>query len=574
MFCEKFVDKMSAVVFQSWSTAAFFVVVCVFSKFITQKKRENEKMKKNYWLLLMSLFIVLFGSAAVASADEKTPDDQFRVGMETAYAPFNWTQTNDRNGAVPKSGDSNSYAGGYDVQMAKKIAEGLDKDLVVVPIQWDGLVPALNSGKIDAIVAGMSPTEERRKEIDFTDPYYESDLVVVTRTDSDYADANSLDDFNGAKITAQLNTFHYSVIDQIPGVDKQQAQKDFSAMRVALSSGIIDGYVSERPEGITASNVNDDLTMVEFDEGNGFDTSPEDIQVAVGMRQGDPDLNQVNDILSDIPEDERTQIMDQAVEDQPSSSDDEDEEEESGGLLATFKDIITQYGTLFLKGAGLTLVIAIISTIAGTIIGLLIGIFRTVPESESPIIRGLQKIANGILRIYIEVFRGTPMMVQAMVIFYGLALLFSIDMNRTLAALLIVSVNTGAYMAEIVRGGIFAVDEGQFEAAQAIGMTHGQTMRKVILPQAIRNILPAIGNETVINIKDTAVLSVISVGDLFFQGTAAAGTNLLFFQTFTIVGAIYLVMTLSATGLLRLMEKKMDGPNSYTKIDETNTGHE
>lgn len=531
-------------------------------------------MKKNYWLLLMSLFIVLFTGSAVASADEKTPDDQFRVGMETAYAPFNWTQTDDRNGAVPKSGDSNSYAGGYDVQMAKKIAEGMDKELVIVPIQWDGLVPALNSGKIDAIVAGMSPTEERRKEIDFTDPYYESDLVIVTRKDSDYAGAKSLNDFKGAKITAQLNTFHYSVIDQIPGVEKQQAQKDFSAMRVALSSGIIDGYVSERPEGITASNVNDDLTMIEFDKGEGFDTAPEDIQVAVGMRQDDPDLSQVNDILSDISEDERTQIMDQAVKDQPSSSDSADEEEESSGLLATFKDIISQYGTLFLKGAGLTLVIAIISTLAGTIIGLLIGIFRTIPESESPILRGLQKIANVILRIYIEVFRGTPMMVQAMVIFYGLALLFSIDMNRTLAALLIVSVNTGAYMSEIVRGGIFAVDEGQFEAAQAIGMTHGQTMRKVILPQAIRNILPAIGNETVINIKDTAVLSVISVGDLFFQGTAAAGTNLLFFQTFTIVGVIYLVMTLSATGLLRLMEKKMDGPNSYTKLDETNTGHE
>lgn len=532
-------------------------------------------MTKNYWLLLVSLFMVLFGGTAMANADEQTPDDQFRVGMETSYAPFNWTQTNDENDAVPKSGDSSSYAGGYDVQMAKKIAEGMDKDLVVVPVEWDGLVPALKSGKIDGIVAGMSPTEERREEIDFTDPYYESDLVTVTRKDSEYADAKTLNDLSGAKITAQLNTFHYSVIDQIPGVDKQQAQDDFSAMRVALSSGIIDGYVSERPEGITATNVNDDLTMVDFDEGEGFETAPEDIQVAVGMRQDDPDVSTVNDILSGISQDERTEIMDQAVEDQPSSSNDSDDEEESsGGLFATFGDIISQYGTLFLRGAGLTLLIAVFSTIAGTIVGLLIGIFRSLPDSESPLLRGLQKIANGILRIYIEVFRGTPMMVQAMVIFYGVALLFSIDMNRTVAALLIVTINTGAYMSEIVRGGIFAVDDGQFEAAQAIGMTHGQTMRKVILPQAIRNILPAIGNESVINIKDTAVLSVISVGDLFFQGSAAAGTNLLFFQTFTIVGAIYLVMTLSATGLLRLMEKKMDGPNSYTKIEETTTGHE
>ncbi|HIZ53754.1 MAG TPA: ABC transporter permease subunit, partial [Candidatus Enterococcus avicola] len=113
----------------------------------------------------------------------------------------------------------------------------------------------------------------------------------------------------------------------------------------------------------------------------------------------------------------------------------------------------------------------------------------------------------------------------------------------------------------------FSVDDGQFEAAQAIGMTHGQTMNKVVLPQVLRNILPAIGNEAVINIKDTAVLSVISVGDLFFQGTAASGTNLQFFQTFTIIGAMYLVMTLTATGLLRLLEKKMDGPTAYKKSD-------
>ncbi len=149
------------------------------------------------------------------------------------------------------------------------------------------------------------------------------------------------------------------------------------------------------------------------------------------------------------------------------------------------------------------------------IIGLLVGIFRTLPLSENPVGRFLQRIVNGLLTIYIEVFRGTPMMVQAMVIFYGTALAFGVSMNRTLAAVLIVSINTGAYMSEIVRGGIFAVDDGQFEAAQAIGMTHWQTMIKVVLPQVMRNILPATGNEIIINIKDTAVLSVISVADLF-----------------------------------------------------------
>ena len=281
------------------------------------------------------------------------------------------------------------------------------------------------------------------------------------------------------------------------------------------------------------------------------------------MRKNDPLVQEVNQILAGISAEERTAMMDAAIKNQPSAN-----KSEETTLLSSFKKIMDDYGILFLKGAGLTLFIAIFSTIAGTIIGLLVGVFRTIPISDNPVTRFFQKLGDILLTIYIEVFRGTPMMVQAMVIFYGLALAFGIDLNRTVAALLIVSINTGAYMSEIVRGGIFAVDRGQFEAAQAIGMTHSQTMGKVVLPQVIRNILPAIGNETVINIKDTAVLSVISVTDLFFQGTAAAGTNYQFFQTFLIVGVIYLVMTLTATRLLRLMEKKMDGPSAYIKVEE------
>ena len=520
-------------------------------------------MKKRMTLFLLMSFIASFliGSTSVM-ADDKTPENQLRVGMETAYA-------SDKNGAVPKSGDKGAFAGGYDVEIAKRVAEEMGRELVIVPTQWDGLVPALESGKIDAIIAGMSPTEERRQQIDFTDAYYESHLVVVTRQNSPYAEATSINDFAGAKITGQLNTFHYTVVEQIPDVVYQDPMKDFSAMRVALDSGIIDGYVTERPEGVRATSVNDKFKMIEFSEEDGFQTNPEDVQIAIGMRKNDPLVQEVNQILAGITAEERTAMMDTAIKNQPSAN-----KSEETTLLSSFKKIIDDYGILFLKGAGLTLFIAIFSTIAGTIIGLLVGVFRTIPISDNPLTRFFQKLGDGLLTIYIEVFRGTPMMVQAMVIFYGLALAFGIDLNRTVAALLIVSINTGAYMSEIVRGGIFAVDRGQFEAAQAIGMTHSQTMGKVVLPQVIRNILPAIGNETVINIKDIAVLSVISVTDLFFQGTAAAGTNYQFFQTFLIVGVIYLVMTLTATRLLRLMEKKMDGPSAYIKVEEVAEGQE
>lgn len=304
--------------------------------------------------------------------------------------------------------------------------------------------------------------------------------------------------------------------------------------------------------------------MLEFPKENGFDASAEDSQVAVGMRKGDPDIEKVNKILAGISQDERTKIMDQAIKDQPAATDSDEQKQD----LLTISKYLESIWRHVLRGAGLTLFIALIGTVVGTTLGLLIGVFRTIPDSENPVARFFQKLGNLILSIYIEVFRGTPMMVQAMVIFYGLALAFGISLDRTVAALFIVSVNTGAYMSEIVRGGIFAVDKGQFEAAQAIGMTHGQTMRKVVIPQVLRNILPATGNEFVINIKDTAVLSVIGVADLFFQGNAASGANFQFFQTFTIVGIMYLVMTFVITRILRVVERKMDGPSAYVKVEE------
>ncbi|MHC5216756.1 ABC transporter permease subunit [Enterococcus sp. LJL128] len=516
---------------------------------------------------LFTLLLGLFFTPLTVKAESSTANGEFRVGMEAGYAPFNWTQTTDANGAVAIPSD-HSYAGGYDVQIAKKVAEGLNKRLVIVKTKWDGLAPALQSGKIDAVIAGMSPTPERKKEIDFSDPYYESNLVIVTRKDSKYANAKSLTDFSGAKVTAQLNTFHYTVIDQIPDVQKQQAQADFGAMRTALASGVIDGYVSERPEGVTAESVNPDIKMVEFSEGNGFNTDPADTTIAIGLRKGDPNREKINAILADISPEERTKIMDDAIVDQPAAEGSTDEEQTKPGLISDFKNIISQYGTLFLRGTGTTLLLASIGTIVGTLIGLLIGVIRTIPTAEKKGKRAFQKIFNWLLSAYIEIFRSTPMMVQAMVIYYGIALAFGIDLNRTVAALFIVSINTGAYMSEIVRGGIFSVDKGQFEAAQAIGMTHGQTMTKIVLPQVIRNIMPATGNEFVINIKDTSVLSVISVSDLFFQANSAAGTNYQFFQTFSIVCVIYFVLTFTVTRILRWLENRIDGPSAYIPVEE------
>lgn len=228
--------------------------------------------------------------------------------------------------------------------------------------------------------------------------------------------------------------------------------------------------------------------------------------------------------------------------------------------------IISENGPMFIRGAGLTLYISLIGTIIGSIIGLLVGVIRTVPMPERGTKRYFLRIINAILSVYIEFFRGTPMIVQAMVIYYGSAQAFGLDMNRTVAAIFIVSINTGAYMSEIVRGGIVSIDKGQFEAAQAIGMNHIQTMLNVVLPQVIRNILPATGNEFVINIKDTSVLNVISVSELYFQTKSVAGNNFRYFESFFVACVLYFIMTFTVTRILRYFERKLDGPDDYIML--------
>lgn len=265
-------------------------------------------MKK---ILAILTALALCASLSVAAAEP------FRVGMECDYAPFNWTQAEETETSVPI--ESGGYADGYDVQIARQIADALGRELVIVRTEWDGLTLSLTSGKIDAIIAGMSPTAERAVTIDFSDPYYESDLVVVVRKDSDFAQAKALADLSSAAITAQLNTFHYSVIGQIPDVKQQTAMETFPAMIVALNAGRIDGYVSERPGAVSAVAANPDLTFVSFAEGDGFEASPEDVAIAVGLAKGSELAAPINEILAAISREARQQLMDEAVANQPLS---------------------------------------------------------------------------------------------------------------------------------------------------------------------------------------------------------------------------------------------------------------
>ena len=218
-----------------------------------------------------------------------------------------------------------------------------------------------------------------------------------------------------------------------------------------------------------------------------------------------------------------------------------------------------------LTGVGNTLLIALTSTVAGLALGLLTGVVRTAPMSKNPVLRALHKLLNAIIAIYVEIFRGTPMMVQSMVIYWGYAFATGGDTLPLIpSGILIVSINTGAYMAEIVRGGIISIDRGQFEGAMSIGMTHAQTMFKVIIPQVMRNILPSVSNEFVINIKDTSVLNVIGVTELYYFAGIIKRQNFQTFQTYLVVCILYFILTFTVTRLLRWVERKLDGNENYT----------
>ena len=245
-------------------------------------------------------------------------------------------------------------------------------------------------------------------------------------------------------------------------------------------------------------------------------------------------------------------------------------------LIELFEDVVklwTKYHPMYLNGIKNTLILALVATFIGCVIGLVCGILNTIPYSKNDNIvkRFFLRLIRVIVRVYVEVFRGTPMVLQAVFIYYGLPYFTNNSVRFDdiwLAAILIVSINTGAYMAESVRGGIISIDPGQTEGAKAIGMTHVQTMTNVILPQALRNIMPQIGNNFIINVKDTSVMFIISFTEFFAAHRYIVGVNNMYFPSATIEMIGYLTMTLLASFLLRWVEKLMDGASSYELVQE------
>ena len=237
--------------------------------------------------------------------------------MECAYAPYNWSQTSADGGAVKIAGTS-EYAYGYDVIMAKKMADSMGAELEIHKIEWDGLAPAVVSGKIDAAIAGMSITSERKQAVDFTKPYYYATVVALVKKDSPQAQAKSVADLKGSIATSQLNTIWYDQIDQVPEVTKLPAIDNVPGMIVALRSGKCNLIVTDIPTAKAAAYANNDLVMVTFPEDKGFKTSVEDVEIGIAIKKGNKELaDSMNKVLGSMTADDFNKIMDEAIKKQP-----------------------------------------------------------------------------------------------------------------------------------------------------------------------------------------------------------------------------------------------------------------
>lgn len=259
------------------------------------------------------------GAVSTAPAPSSVQKKVLKVGMECAFAPYNWTQANNSNNAVPISNSPGEYANGYDVMMAKKIADSLGYDLQIVKSEWDGLAPGVASGKLDAAIAGMSITEERKKTVDFTNVYYKASIFALVRSDSKYASAKGLADLKGAKCTSQQNTIWYDMLKQIPGANIQPAMKNVPALIVALTSGKTEVFVTDKPTAMAASYANKSLVMLDFSKGgNDFKASDEDVNLGIAVSKQAPELKDaVNTALKSISDSDRDTIMQTAIKNQP-----------------------------------------------------------------------------------------------------------------------------------------------------------------------------------------------------------------------------------------------------------------
>ncbi len=513
-------------------------------------------------LSFVILFLMLFNPTFFQAKEDyneisQLEDGVLTVGTNCEYAPYEYVVTEEQktDTSIPLKG-TNTYCDGYDMIWLNKIADELNIEVELVTMDFGGLIPALNSGSIDLIAAAMSPTPERREELDFTNKYYSENLVmsIVTLKDGKYADAKNTEDFNGATISSALGTSNEKILNTMEGVNKYKSLEGVSTLINSTTSGLIDGYLTDHDAAEQEVASNDKLMYVDL---NDLYLDPGYTGYAMAAQKDSDDLIQLlNTVIDNVNEDEKNVMMEKAIKNNKKVNG-----EEEKGFLGSSWDLFVKNRSVYFSGILVTLELAIFGTFFGIIFAFILVLMRIqeVHYKDKLLIKIIKKTVNIIAVTYIAIIRGTPMMVQAMVFFYGIASDF---LQPNTAGMIVISFNTAAYVAEILRSGINSMDKGQQEAGRSLGLSNTQVFLNIVIPQTLKNTLPALANQLVLNVKDSSVLSVIAVSELYYSTKQLAASGYEYGEAYFIVAVIYLILTIVLTKLLSLIiKRKVDVDN-------------
>ncbi|NGJ65932.1 ABC transporter permease subunit [Staphylococcus aureus] len=441
---------------------------------------------------------------------------ELRVGLSADYAPMEFEHT--VNGKT-------EYAG-VDIDLAKKIAKDNNLKLKIVNMSFDSLLGALKTGKIDIIISGMTSTPERKKQVDFSDSYMMTKNIMLVKKDkvSEYKD---IKDFNNKKVGAQKGTEQEKIAQTEIENASITSLSRLPDVILALKSGKVEGAVVEKPvaEAYLKQNPKLGISNVKFNE--------EEKDTVIAVPKDSPKLlSQINKTIKEVKD---KGLIDKYMTNAANAMNDD-----SG--------FISKYGSFFLKGIKITILISLIGVALGSILGAFVALMKL-----SKI-----KIISWIASIYIEILRGTPMLVQVFIVFFGITAALGLDISALVCGTIALVINSSAYIAEIIRAGINAVDKGQMEAARSLGLNYRQTMKSVIMPQAIKNILPALGNEFVILIKESSIVSTIGVGEIMFNAQVVQGISFDPFTPLLVAAALYFVLTFVLTRIMNMIEGRLN----------------
>ncbi|MGE7824261.1 ABC transporter substrate-binding protein/permease [Paenibacillus sp. NPDC093718] len=478
------------------------------------------KRKFTAWMTLFMVVVLSFGSIVHAEGEKKT----VILGTSADYAPYEFHKTIDGVDTIV----------GFDIDIAKEIAKDLGAELIIKDTSFDALLPELTSGRVDFVISGMNPTEERRKSIDFSEPYYAAEQSVVVRKE-DALKFNTLESLEGARIGVQKSSIQESIAKTIPKANVISLDK-IPDLLLQLESERVDVVLAEYP--IAKTNMNE-ATMVITDAK----PTAENDAYAIGVRKGNEELlKSINATLERLKENDQIQKFVDEASDLAAGRKAEN--------LNTF-EFFWKYRDYYAKGIQFTLLISALGVFFGFILGLIIALMR---------MSGV-KILKFLATAYIEIIRGTPMLVQLFIIHYSLAA-FDIKFSPIQSGILTLSINSAAYLAEIFRAGIQGVDRGQLEAARSLGMTKGKAMRHIILPQALKGVLPAIGNEFVVIIKESSIVSFIGVVDIMYQAQILRGMTFAALNPLLVAALIYFILTFVLSKLLGVWERKLSASDN------------